>query len=274
MSVLSRLGTGFRLAGQSASVLRQNPGLAVYPLVGGLAMAVFVLTAVGGFVAVGGTESLPVVAATLFAVYVGTSFLASFSIAALSWAARETFAGRDPTVSAAFRAAASHVWALLAWAVVSALVGLLLRAIEESSDLAGTIVAAVLSLGWAALTYFVVPVVVFEDAGPRTMIQDSAGLVRETWGESIGSEFGVGIVSFLLAVPGIAVVVATLVLSPGETVLFAGVAVGGLLLAAGVLLGYTLGAIAKVALYTFARGGPRPAAFGETIPDYESGRRD
>ena len=272
MSVLSRLGTGFRLAGQSASVLRHNPGLTIYPLVGGLAMAVFVLTAVGGFVAVGGTESLPVTAAILFAVYVGTSFLASFSIAALSWAARETFDGRDPTVGGAFRAAAGHLPALLGWAVLSALVGLLLRAIEESSDLAGTIVAAVLSLGWAALTYFVVPVIVFEDAGPTTMIQDSARLVRETWGESLGSEFGVGIVSFLLALPGIALVVGVLVLSPGETLLFVGVAVGGLVLAAGVLAGYTLGAIAKVALYTFARDGAAPAEFDEAILDYGPGR--
>jgi hypothetical protein len=265
MSVLGRLKTGFRLAGQSASVLRGNPGLTVYPLVGGLAMAVFVLTALGGFVAVGGTESLPVAVATLFGVYVGTSFLAAFSIAALSWAARETFAGRDPSVTAAFRAAAGHFWALLAWALLSALVGLLLRAIEESSDLAGTIVAAVLSLGWAALTYFVVPVIVFEDSGPTTMIQDSARLVRETWGESLGSEFGVGIVSFLLALPGIAVVVATLVLSPGGTLLFAGLAVGGLVLAAGVLAGYTLGAIAKVALYAFARDGPMPAEFDTSL---------
>lgn len=268
MSVLNRLQTGFRLAGQSASVLRANPGLSVYPLVGGLAMAVFVLTALGGFVAVGSTDSLPVVAATLFAVYVGTSFLAAVSIAALSWATRETFAGRDPTVVAAFRAAAGHFWALLGWAVLSALVGLLLRAIEESSDIVGTLVAAVLSLGWAALTYFVVPVIVFEDAGPTTMIQDSASLVRETWGESIGSEFGVGLVSILLALPGVVIVVATLVLSPGETLLFAGVAVGGLVLAAGVLAGYTLGAIAKVALYTFARDGPVPAAFDDDTLSY------
>lgn len=267
MSVLSRLGTGFRLAGQSASVLRENPGLTVYPLVGGVAMGVFVLTAIGGLVAVDGTESLPVAAGTLLAVYVGTSFLASFSIAALSWAARETFAGRDPTVGDAFRAAAAHGWALFGWAVVSALVGLLLRTIEESSDVAGTIVSAALSLGWAALTYFVVPVIVFEGAGPRTMIQDSARLVRDTWGESIGSEFGVGVVSLLLALPGVAIVAGTLVVSPGETLLVAGVTTGGLVLA-----GYTLGAVAKVALYTFARDGAAPAAFDEGTLEYGTGR--
>jgi hypothetical protein len=268
MSIRRRLGTGLRVAAQSASVLRHNPGLTVYPLVGGLAMGVFVLTATGGFVAVGGTESLPVAAVVLVAVYVGTSFVAAFSTAALSWAARETFDGRDPTVGAAFRAATSHLPALLGWAVLSALVGLLLRAIEESSDLAGTVVAAVLSLGWAALTYFVVPVIVFENAGPTTMLQDSGRLVRETWGESIGSEFGVGIVSILLALPGIGIVLATAVISPGQTLLLAGVAVGGFLLAVGVLAGYTLGAVAKVALYSYARDGSAPAGFDDDTLAY------
>jgi hypothetical protein len=268
MSIRRRFRTGLRLAGQSASVLRRNPRLAVFPLVGGLAMAAFLATALGGFVAVGGTESLPVVAATLFAVYVGTSFLASFSLAALSWATRETFAGREPSVGDAFRAAAGHLPALLTWAVLSALVGLVLRSIEESSDLAGAVVAALLSLGWAALTYFVVPVVVFEDAGPTTMLQDSARLVRETWGESIATEFGVGLVGLLLALPGIAVVAAAVVVSPGGTLLLAGVAGGGLLLVAGLLAGYTLGAVAKVALYTYAREGTAPAAFDDERVSY------
>jgi len=265
VSLRKRLGTGFRLAGQSVSVLRHNPGLAVYPLVGGVAMAAFVVTAIGGFVATGGSESLPIVVATLFGVYVGTSFLAAFSIAALSWAARETFAGRDPSVTGAFRAAAGHLWALLAWAVLSAVVGLLLRALEESSDIVGTIITALLSLGWAALTYFVIPIIVFEDAGPTTMVQESGRLVRDTWGESLGSEFGVGIVSFLLALPGIVALVAVFVISPDGSVFAAGIAVAGLVLAAGVLAGYTLGAIAKVALYTFAREGTAPAEFDDTV---------
>jgi hypothetical protein len=269
MSLRGRLGTGFRLAGQSAAVLRDNPGLVVYPLLGGIAMAAFVATAVGGVVATGSMDSLPVAVGTLAAVYVGTSFLASFSIAALSWAVRETFAGRDPSVGAAFRAAADHLPALLGWALLSALVGLLLRALEESSDIVGTIVAAVLSLGWAALTYFVVPVIVFEDAGPTTMIQESASLVRETWGESLGSEFGVGIVSFLLALPGIAIVAAALLVGPSGELLVAGLAVGGLVLAAGLLAGYTLGAIAKVALYTFAREDSTPAAFDDELLRYD-----
>ena len=88
MSVLHRLSTGFRLAGQSASVLRKNPGLTVYPLVGGLAMAVFVLTAVGGFVAVGG-------------LVLAAGILAGYTLGAIAKVALYTFA-RDEATPAEF----------------------------------------------------------------------------------------------------------------------------------------------------------------------------
>lgn len=265
MSLRNRLRTGLTLAGQSACVLRRNPVLVVYPTAGGIATLGFGATALVGLVAVGDTASVPVVVALLFCVYVGTSFLTAFSIAALSWATREVFAGRDPSVSAAFRAALGHTPALFWWALVSAVIGLVLRAIEESSDVAGTILSGLLSLGWVALTYFVVPVIVFEDAGPTTMFQQSGQLVRETWGESLGSEFGVGLVTILLVLPGVFVSGLVFVAVPGEGALVATVVVGGLVLATGALAGYTLGAVAKVALYSFARDSQVPSEFDESV---------
>ena len=264
MSLRERLGTGFQLAGGSVAVLRANPGLTVYPLVGGVATVAYVVTVFGGFVALGGSESLALVIALLVGAYAGSTFLVSFSIAALVWASRETFAGRTPSVSDAFRAAAGHIRALLVWAILSAFVGIALQALEESSELVGVILAVVLNTGWLALTYFVIPVVVLEDAGPTTMIQESGRLIRDTWGETLGSEFGVGFVTALLFVPGLVLGVALFFVVPGESALLVAVLVGGLLIGVGMLAGYTLGAIAKTALYVFARSGTMPGEFDES----------
>ena len=130
MSLHDRLGTGFQLAGGSVAVLRTNPGLTVYPLAGGIATVAYLATVFGGFVTLGGSESLAVVIALLVGAYAGSMFLISFSIAALVWASRETFAGRTPSVRAAFRAAADHLWALLVWSLLSAFVGLALQILE------------------------------------------------------------------------------------------------------------------------------------------------
>lgn len=264
MSLRDRLGTGFRLAGGSLAVLRANPGLSVYPLLGGLATVAYLVTVFGGFVALGGSESLALAIAVLLGAYAGSVFLVSFSIAALVWASRETFVGRTPTVREAFRAAAGHTRALLVWAILSAFVGLALQILEESSDIVGAILSALLNTGWLALTYFVVPAVVLGDAGPTTMVQESGRLIRDTWGETLGSEFGVGIVTALLLVPGLAVGVTLYVVVPGQSALLVAVLGSGLLAGAGMLVGYTLGAIAKTALYVFARSGTVPGEFDES----------
>lgn len=263
MSLRNRLGTGFQLAGGSVAVLRATPRLTVYPLVGGIATVAYLATVFGGFVILGGSESLAFVIALLVSAYAGSMFLVSVSIAALVWASRETFAGRSPSVRDAFGAAADHIWALLVWALLSAFVGLALQILEESSDIVGVIIAALLNTGWLALTYFVIPVVVLEDATPTTMVQESGRLIRDTWGETLGSEFGVGFVTALLLAPGLVLGVVLYLVVPGEPALLIAVLGGGLLVGVGMLAGYTLGAIAKTALYVFARSGTMPGEFDE-----------
>lgn len=271
MSLRERLGTGFQLAGASAAVLRANPRLAVYPLVGGVATVAYLATVFGGFVAIGGSESLALVIGLLVCAYAGSMFLVSISVAALVWASRETFAGRTPSAIAAFRAAGSHLRALLVWSILSAFVGVALQALEESSEIVGVILSALLSTGWLALTYFVIPVVVLEDAGPTTMIQESGRIIRDTWGETLGSEFGVGLVTALLFVPGLVLGVVLYFVVPGESALLVAILGGGLLVGLGMLTGYTLGAIAKTALYVFARTGTMPGEFDESALAEDAG---
>ncbi|WP_049925752.1 DUF6159 family protein [Halopiger goleimassiliensis] len=264
MSVRSRLGTGFKLAGGSAAVLRNNPRLLVFPVVAGAAIVAYVTAVFGGLIVSAESISLPVLIAVLFGVYAGSMFVMSFCIAALAWAARETFAGRTPGTFDAFRAAAGHVWALACWALLSAFVGVALRALEESSNIGGMIVAMVLNMGWFALTYFVVPVIVFEDARPTSMIQESGRLVRETWGETLGSEFGVSVVTALLTLPGVLLAVGLFVVASGNAAIVAagiGLALAGI----GLLIGVTLGGVAKVALYVFAREETAPDAFDDSL---------
>ena len=267
MALGSRIGTGWRLAGRSVGVLRRNPRLAVFPVVSGVATAVFLATAFGAAGVTGALDSDVGVVAVLFGLYVGTAFLAASCNAALAWAARETFRGRSPSVGAAFRAAGRHLPALVAWAFVSAVVGVALRAVEESSDLGGAVVAALLSLGWTALTYFVVPVVVFEDAGPRTMFEESGRLLRETWSETAGTEFGLGVVTFLLALPGLVLTIGLLVALPDAGGVLVALAVGGGLTLAGFVAGTALEGVAKTALYRYAREGSVADGFDEALFD-------
>ncbi|WP_254824054.1 DUF6159 family protein [Haloglomus halophilum] len=272
MGLLRRLQTGFRLTGQSAGLLRRNPRFAVLPLVSGLATLVYLVAVLGSTLLVGDIGSPLVAVGVLFAVYFGTSLLAAFGNAALVYAARESFRGADPTVVESLRAAAGHAGALVVWALASAVVGLVLRAIESSSDLLGDLVAALLGLAWGALTYFVVPVVVFEDAGPVEMFRESGRTVRDIWGEAFGADFTTEAVSLLLVLPGIAVVAVAL-LVPDPTGAGPLLLVGVALAAVGFLFGAALQGVTKAALYRYAAEDGSVEGFDEAVLREATGDR-
>jgi len=272
MGLLRRLQTGFRLTGQSAGLLRRNPRFAVLPLVSGLATLVYLVAVLGSTLLVGDIGSPLVAVGVLFAVYFGTSLLAAFGNAALVYAARESFRGADPTVVESLRAAAGHAGALVVWALASAVVGLVLRVIESSSDLLGDLVAALLGLAWGALTYFVVPVVVFEDAGPVEMFRESGRTVRDIWGEAFGADFTTEAVSLLLVLPGIAVVAVAL-LVPDPTGAGPLLLVGVALAAVGFLFGAALQGVTKAALYRYAAEDGSVEGFDEAVLREATGDR-
>jgi hypothetical protein len=263
MGLFSRLRIGLRLARGSLAVLRAHPTLLWFPLVGGIAGIAFVLTLLGGALAVTDGQTSPLLYAVVFVLYVGETFIASFFTAGLMYATRQAFRGETPSVRGGLAAAWRHKWPLLAWAVVAAVVGVLVRAIEESSDVGGKVVALLFGVAWGVLTYFVVPVVVFEDTSLTGMFSRSGQVVREVWGESLGAEAGVGIVTVLLVLVGLGLsAVAFLVIPTGTTAGFvAFLVVAGLFVLGAVLVGQTLSGIAKTAVYVYATEDESPRYF-------------
>ncbi|MFB6188939.1 MAG: DUF6159 family protein, partial [Halapricum sp.] len=202
--IFRRFKIGFGLARRSGRVLRAYPNLLLLPLIGGIAGVAFVGTLFGGLYAGGLYDNPgPVLYAVLFVSYVVETFIASFFAAALVAATRTTFQGGTPTVGNAMRAAWKHKWPLLVWSVIAAIVGVIIQAIESQDNLVAEILAGLFSVAWGVLTYFVVPVIVFEDPSIRGMFSQSASTFKNTWGESAGAMTAVNLVTFLLVVIGV-----------------------------------------------------------------------
>jgi len=264
MGFFTRLKTGWGLAMDSLDVLRDDPELAVFPFVAGVAGLLYV-GVLFGVVTVANVRG-PAGYVALFAFYVGTTFVASFFTAGLVHETREAFAGREPSFRGGLAAAWSNVGTLLAWALVAATVGLVIRAVENRSGVVGDVVAGLIGVAWSILTYFVVPVIVFEDVGVTDAISRSGQTFKDTWGETAGAGFGVGLVTLLfvgaaLAVGAVLVVAASSVGSGLGTV--GALAVGAVLVVIAYLASVTLGAIARTALYVYAAEGETPAQFGD-----------
>ena len=263
MGLRSRLWTGITLARDSVTLLRDHPNLLWFPAAAGAGGVALFLLAFGGalgLLPVAAIANAPEAAvwAGVAAGYFGASFVAVVFTAGLMFATREVMEGRNPTVRGGLAAAWEYKHTLLAWSVLSTVVGLVVRGLQESDNLAAAVTGALLSMSWAVITYFVVPVAIFEDEDIRGVFGRSVTIVEDTWGESLGAEFGLGFVHGILLV-GVALV-AGLVFVVSRNVA-AAVAVGLPLGVLAFVVASTLNGIAKVALYEYATTGEPPQYF-------------
>src|SRR5262249_58757603 len=138
----------------------------------------------------------PCLYAVGFAYYFCTSFVIVFFNAALIGCALLKFAGQPATLGDGLRAAGSRLPQIAAWALVSATVGVILKAIENANQKAGEIISAVLGTAWSILTFFVVPVLVVEKVGPFQAVARSVSILRKAWGEALFGGIGLGLFTF------------------------------------------------------------------------------
>jgi hypothetical protein len=124
--------------------------------------------------------------------YLVEYFVIIFFNTALAGAALMYMRGEQPTVSDGLSLAFSKLGTILGYAVIAASVGLVLRAIEERVGLIGRLVVSLLGVAWTVATFLVVPVLVSRDVGPLEAVKQSATLLKQTWGENIIANAGLG----------------------------------------------------------------------------------
>jgi hypothetical protein len=139
----------------------------------------------------------------MFLFYVVTYGVAIFFNAALAICVLRKLEGKQSTILDGLREALSCFPQILGWAVVSATIGVVLKAIERRSGFVGSIVVRVLGVAWSVATFLVVPVLVAERKGPLEAIQESVQLLRRTWGENLLAGLGFGLLYFFWAIPGV-----------------------------------------------------------------------
>jgi len=167
------------------------------------------------------------------------------------------FDGGTLGIGEAVRVANRRIPRLLAWTVVSGVVGLLLQVIAERIKLGGLIARLVFGVAWGLLTTFVVPIMVIENRSVRQSIRDSGQLLKAYWGETVVADVGVGLPFVVMVVPVLVLSVVLAVAVGPVTGLVVGVASIGLLVA----LGNALSTVLNTALYRFATTGVVPQAY-------------
>lgn len=279
-----RLAHGWAMARASSSVLRAYPRLAILPAVSGgimlLLVAPFVLSlfpqtgplnaAAQGMWAWLGRDTVGTLSffAAVFAVIYVITAVAVFCNAALIYCAAQALAGRTPSIRDGLTVAAGRAGKILGWAFVAATVGVALKALEaglKELGFIGDIISSLFAIGWAAFTYFVVPVLVMENLGPIGAVRRSTAILRSKWGESVAGEARFGLIGFLFYLQAALLFfggLALLLQYPGGGLATLGV----VLMAAGVVYGVaitvvlqTLSAVFQTGVFLYASTGQVPA---------------
>ncbi|HSG73022.1 MAG TPA: DUF6159 family protein [Planctomycetaceae bacterium] len=274
--MFERLSNGWDLAKQSWRVLMLDKELLLFPLFSGIACLLVLASFAVPLWSTGYAETVMNEEAPaqdvlswvlLFCFYAVNYFVIVFFNSALVSCAIIRFRGGDPTVSDGFRAAGKRLPVILGWALLSATVGVILKAIESRSEKAGQIISSLLGLGWSIATYFVVPVLVVENVGPVDAVKRSWAVIKKTWGESIGANFGIGFITFFCALACFVPIVG------GGYLISQGLAGAG---AAAILLGFVglmlvslvssaLNSIILAALYLYAADHEVPEQFDDRM---------
>lgn len=263
--MFDKFSRSWELVKASASVLRSDKELMLFPLISGLATLVVMATFL-----------IPVFALRIFENGIGVGgavlgflfYFCQYSViiffnCALVGAAMIRLEGGDPSLRDGFYAAKSRLPSILGYAAIAATVGVFLQALKSEDNFIVRLIGSGLGVAWTLATFLVVPVLVSRDIGPVDALKESVTLLRRTWGENaignvgIGAAFGLITFAFMLTGAGLAFLAfqASPVLAVGVAVVF----VVGLL-----LLGVyqaALSGIYSAALYRYAVSRETPAAF-------------
>src|SRR5690606_4565238 len=201
--MFERFSRSWQLVKASASVLRSDKELMLFPILSGIAT-----------LAVLATFLLPMFALRIFADGFGIGgavfgflfYFCQYTViiffnCALVGAAMIRLDGGNPTLRDGFNAAKSRLPSILGYAAISATVGVLLQALKNKDNFLVRLLGSGLGAVWTLATFLVVPVLVSRDVGPIDALKHSASPLKRTWGENVIGQVGIraafGLITFL-----------------------------------------------------------------------------
>lgn len=278
---MGRLSRSWDLVTASFSILWADKQLLMFPVLSGVSCVIVTLLLLAGGAAIfqpqlGNLSALiprddpqafvssPAVMGALFLFYMANYFVIIFFNVALVGVANSRLTGGSWTFDQGLQLAWKRKWVILQWAFIAATVGMVLRALSERAGFIGRIVVGFIGVAWNLACYFVVPVLAFEDLSPGAALYRSAELFKETWGEKVVGGFSLGLIFFLMMVPGFLIWIGAINYAGPK-----GVVAGGIFMAAYFLLlsvvSSAVQGIFNAALYRYAVDQTTPPGFSQGL---------
>jgi hypothetical protein len=212
MNIFEKLSNGWTLSMNSLKVLKENKQLIIFPVLSGISMILIVGSFIVAMLASAGWEigdiheqgtTFNYIAAFFF--YLVNYFVVVFFNTALIECTKDYFNGEVPSVTKGLRFSMSRLGAIFTWSLFAATIGFLLRLLQENLGWLGKIITGLIGIVWSIATFFVVPVIAYENQNPLKAVKRSTQLMKEKWGQSLGATFSFGLLKmaafFVICLP-------------------------------------------------------------------------
>jgi hypothetical protein len=248
---------------ESWSILKQDKELLLFPIVSAIisliaigALVIWYMTSMPAIDVEAAKESMGIAEyAFLLVYYVIIFFIANFFQVGMYTIISARFNGQNLSFGDGMKGAWENMGKIFLWSLISATVGVILRAIADKSEILGKIVATLLGAAWNIMTYFSLLSLVIGNKSVKESFKESAAIIRRTWGETLIVNVGVGFFFGLITL-GVAFALFVLAFLIQDFIVAIALAVIFVLyLACLSVVSSTLGAIFKFALYEYGRSG-------------------
>ncbi len=192
------------------------------------------------------------------------TFVSSFLNTAIAAAAAAALDGRHLSVGEALAVPARRIGQVALWALIAAVVGVVLEQLSSRLPLGGSIAARLVGVGWSLASLFAIPILALEDCSAPEALRRSARTFKQRWGEGIGGSVIIGAWS-AIAVLGVIVVFGVAIVATHDVPAVRDVVIGAGALALVAI--FALQAVVRqtfcVALYRYATNGSTQGPFAE-----------
>lgn len=280
---MGRIGRGLRLIRTSWEILKKDKEIMLFPLISIIISGFIIVSFIAPLYYFTGLDFSTdifdgyMIYVYMFALYIPLYFVGTFFNTAVVGCANLRIEGNDPTIKDGLRIAGKNWYKILLWALLAGTVGVVLQILRNKLSFIGKIVVFFIGIAWTYGTFFIVPVLIFEDEGVLDSVKNSASLFKDTWGETITGSIGFGIIIAILLFGGMIPLAFLTVL--GVLSWLTAIVVGAVYFVLLFAFNSALNGIFVTALYHYAKDGKLPGPYTkDMIPSpvghsvYDSGK--
>lgn len=263
----------------SLNVMKKDKELFLFPIIGGIFSLAFLIAMIFPIVVTApasqasGNSTGMSFYMLIFLIYFGLALIATFFNTCVVYTIKKRFDGSKATFWDSIKFTLSRIHLVIAWGIISATVGLLLRILDQIGENMGevgqilmSILTSILGAIWSIITVFVIPAMVYHNIGPFKAIKMSIQSLKKTWGESLVRYYGLGIIELVLIVAGVILGIVFALLTTSIPALFYTVIIIFSIYIIAVLMFFSVAnTIFNTALFVYADTGRVPKAYDTEI---------